>query len=328
MKLRNKLILSCAALAAVATTAVSTTFAWYTANTEVSAEGITASTKTGSNETLLISKTGAQKSWGAKATFNMTASASMVPLEYDNGTYYEWDITESKAHDATTPKTVAGTLENGVYNDKFLSFMLYFKSGSTDNLNVNLKNITLVNTTAATELPNKTTLTETGLPSGVGTTYTVNMFRALTFATNSAASTEVTNGYAAQAKSGATTTRTPYSVHGYQTAADSLGASTVVSGYSAHQYYDAIKGTTLATLDKTNSETLTAMPVKDNSGAFASQINIGQTGAGGALNGAVDNILAVRFDIYLDGWDIACFDACQGQTFTLALEFASSKVTG
>ena len=56
MKLRNKLILSCAALAAVATTAVSTTYAWYTSNVDVSASGITAKSASAADSTLLISK--------------------------------------------------------------------------------------------------------------------------------------------------------------------------------------------------------------------------------------------------------------------------------
>ena len=58
MKLRNKLILSCAALAAVATTAVSTTYAWYTANDSVKATGINAQTSQTDDTLLLISKTG------------------------------------------------------------------------------------------------------------------------------------------------------------------------------------------------------------------------------------------------------------------------------
>ena len=34
-----------------------------------------------------------------------------------------------------------------------------------------------------------------------------------------------------------------------------------------------------------------------------------------------DNILRVDYVIYLDGWDYQCFDACQGQTLTLAMTF-------
>jgi len=54
MKLRNKLILSCAALAAVATTAVSSTFAWYTSNEVVSVDTITAKTQNSGADLLMI----------------------------------------------------------------------------------------------------------------------------------------------------------------------------------------------------------------------------------------------------------------------------------
>ena len=191
--------------------------------------------------------------------------------------------------------------------------------------------LTLVNTTATASagLPTKTIMTETGLPTLSTTTYKVDALRALTFATNAGASTEVASGYANQASSA---TRTAYNLHNYQTVNDSFGAKTVVSGYNAHEYYDAIKGTEVAdaaaALTYANqSESLSTMPIADSSGAFASAIELGTTGAGSSTAGALDNILAIRFDVYLDGWDIACFDACQGQTFTIALEFASEKVT-
>ena len=44
MKLNKKLIMSCAALAACATTLVSSTYAWYTTNTEVTLDTVTGST--------------------------------------------------------------------------------------------------------------------------------------------------------------------------------------------------------------------------------------------------------------------------------------------
>ena len=88
MKLRNKLILSCAALAAVATTAVSTTFAWYTANTEVTAGTLTAETEAGSDKLLLISETGAKGTWGSKIDFP-DSTVKFIPLsEEEDGKYY------------------------------------------------------------------------------------------------------------------------------------------------------------------------------------------------------------------------------------------------
>ena len=98
MKLRNKLILSCAALAAVATTAVSTTYAWYTSNTEVSATGLTAKTDNNGADTLLISKTGGKGTWSSSIAFE-EAAATLSPVEYTAGTsnaagtYKAWNAT-------------------------------------------------------------------------------------------------------------------------------------------------------------------------------------------------------------------------------------------
>jgi len=318
MKLRNKLILSCAALAAVATTAVSTTFAWYTSNTEVKAEGITAGTAQNADATLLISKTGHQKDWHQGVTFEMTAT-NMVPVAYDstNDSYLLWDSTNN-----TTTSTGAqdpGAISNGLYTGAYVSFMLYFKSGTTDDLKVGIKRISLVNTSEGS-LPTRTAQTTVGLGSTTGTAYSTNLFRALTFAFNAGASMEVATGYAAQS---ASAERSAYEVEtNYMTA----NSDTLAGSFNAHQYYDDIKGSEVAeaaaALTTPNqSESLSELGASNSTTDLAAAIELGQTGEGAAANGAVDNILAVRFDLYLDGWDVACFDACQEQTFTLDLQF-------
>ena len=83
MKLRNKLILSCAALAAVATTAVSTTFAWSTANDSVKATGVTGKTNENDSTLLLISKTAKVGSWGASVAIDSSA-VTLEPVAYNS----------------------------------------------------------------------------------------------------------------------------------------------------------------------------------------------------------------------------------------------------
>ena len=318
MKIRNKLILSCAALAAVATTAVSTTFAWYTSNTEVKAEGITAGTQENADATLLISKTGHQKDWHQGVTFSMSAN-NMVPVAYDstNDEYLLWDSTNNTTTSEGAQDPAA--ISNGIYSGAYVSFMLYFKSGTTDSLNVGIKRISLVNT-SEDSLPTRTAQTTVGLGSTEGTAYSANLFRALTFATNAGSSMEVADGYANQASSA---TRRAYNVEtNYMTA----GSDTLAGSFNAHQYYDEIKGTDIASdaADLTTpnqSESLTTLGASDSTTDLAAAISLGQTGEGAAEDGGLDNILAVRFDLYLDGWDVACFDACQEQTFTLDLQF-------
>jgi len=329
MKLRNKLILSCAALAAVATTAVSTTFAWYTSNVDVSANGITASSQESDSSTLLISKTGAKRSWGAKAEFDMATqeTGTLVPVTYASGNYYTWD----QDNDQASSTAIDWALSGGIYRNQFLSFIVYFKSGTTDSLEVGWSGITITNTT--TTLPGKTLMTNEGLAGVTSTQYTVDILRALRISTNAASSKEVASGYAAQYNAAqgtqgqegyvpaATVTRTTYQLEtNYHTKADSLDSAT---SFNAHTYYDTIKGTTISEDAKATAGTseTAAQLAASTDGVFATPISLGTTGAGAQTGDNVDNVLAVRFDVYLDGWDTACFDACQGQTFTIALNF-------
>ena len=106
-KLGLKLGLSCAALAACATTLVSTTFAWYTSNDTVKATGITGKTSEQDATLLLISKSGRVGSWGAtvaidssKVTLDpVTYASSAIVAKNDaltEGKYYGWDPQNNK----------------------------------------------------------------------------------------------------------------------------------------------------------------------------------------------------------------------------------------
>ena len=437
VKLRNKLILSCAALAAVATTAVSITFAWYTNNTEVTAKGVTGTTATSDQSVLMISKD--DYNWGSKVDLNLS-SLQLVPVtnqkedywnevavtagetvvtglytrtgegttaspyvptkittantkavegtkyyEYRPAGFYAWNQAENKADASATQ------------NVDYLAFDLYFKSGTTDSLNVFIKKFDLVNTTLASGLPSKIKLNNTGLPVAA-TTYTVNMFRALTIDQNAFTTKERLTADAEYPETTAVAANTK--VWDCQSlapttgaSADSLGESTT---YNAHQYYNAVKGlyedsyamaNTTTTDDVTGdvtindlasfaantkyctynattreyveltSEQVTAGPVEGttyyiktttvngidesvtNSETTRSDLyntnaegynytnwKLGVTGAGSTDSSTASGALKVTFIIYLDGWDKACFDACQGQNFTLDMEFVSSKV--
>lgn len=333
MKLRNKLILSCAALAAVATTAVSTTYAWYTANDSVKATGVTGKTSTADDTLLLISKSGKQGSWGAKVSIDVS-NAVLEPVAYDatNKAYYLWDGSNN-AVDTTEAATACG--DEGA-SGAYISFTLYFKSGSSQDLNVNVETITLKNTTGITGdattpvLPAKTVLAEgTG---STNTTYTINMFRALKFTTLRENIKEVASTATANAALTAAATRTTYKLDSLVAANSDSYTTTGDKKSNAHTYYNNVKtltGTDAIDTTKDGSEKDTEVDFLAASTGFGvATYNVGHTGAGAAANGAVDDILAVRFDIWLDGWDNACFDACRNQTFTLDMSFAATKYTG
>jgi hypothetical protein len=303
-KLGLKLGLSCAALAACATTLVSTTFAWYTSNDSVKATGITGKTSDADDTLLLISKLGTKGSWGASVDLSKeTAGVVLDPLAYDASAdkYYGWNPDANAVSEtAAEANKTAGS---------YISFVLYFKSGSGADLPVNIEEVTLTNTTES--LPTKSVLAE-----GTGSTeatYSIDMFRATNIATTVYATKEVKTGTPAVAEG----TRICYSLDSY------AGSDSYKDGESnAHTYYNNVKslGEDGIATDKKSSET----GQKDFKTDFAKTgTNIGNTGEGGDASG-LDNCLAVRFDIYLDGWDVACFDACRQQTFTLQMSFTSA----
>ena len=375
MKLRNKLILSCAALAAVATTAVSTTFAWYTANDTVKANGITGKTSSQDATLLLISKTGISGQWGASVDINSSA-VTLDPVTYmtadkyvkakdvtsDNfatkkaslftastgatpaytavgesaefnattnyfykkeaGKYYQWDSANNQ-EGAEATGGLAGT-------NQYISFYLYFKSGSAQALDVtidkfNLRNTTYAEGTTTLALPTQTVLAEgTGAS---GSTYTVDMLKATNIVITQlqgveSASTSSTSPVIAAG----TGTRNAY-------ACDSMGAAgTIGSDANAHTYYNNVKtlsGADALSTSIESSETSigTVDTLNGTAGTPATKYTFTvNTGAG--ATGSQDSILMVRFDIYLDGWDKLCFDACRKQTFALDMEFTGKPHTG
>ena len=310
-KLGLKLGLSCAALAACATTLVSTTFAWYTSNDSVKATGITGKTSEQDGTLLLISKLGTKGSWGASVDLSKeTAGVVLDPLAYVDGAYYGWNPDANAV--ASTPAEANKTAGS------YISFTLYFKSGSGADLPVNVEEVTLTNTT-------KTLPTKSVLAAGTGSTdatYSIDMFRATNIATTVYNTKEVEKDAPAVAES---TTRTCYYLDSYASADDSFEEGTS----NAHEYYNNVKSLKENTTEETSDDPIDTKKTSSESGQkdfktdFAKTgTTIGNTGVGGDASG-LDNCLAVRFDIYLDGWDVACFDACRQQTFTLQMSFTS-----
>jgi hypothetical protein len=310
-KLGLKLGLSCAALAACATTLVSTTFAWYTSNDSVKATGITGKTSEQDDTLLLISKYGRKGTWGAKVELN-TAGVTLEPVEY-NATakkYYLWDGS-TNAVDTSAEAVKGGDTGSG----QVISFPLYFKSGSTQNLDVQIDTFVLTNDDAAA-LPTKAVLAE-----GTGSTedtYSMDMFRATNFVTIIGNTTEVSTN---SPEAPASTTRTCYSLDSKASANDSFVASGSTAS-NAHTYYNNVKSLTDDAIDAT--KTSSEADETDIATFATAGFTIGATGAGGDASG-LDSILMMQVEIYLDGWDIACFDACRNQSFTLEMTFKAAN---
>jgi len=323
MKLRNKLILSCAALAAVASTAVSTTFAWYTSNKTVTASGIQASSEDSGAKLLMIAdglKTNgeleetAKLSWQTKITdlHEYQPTNGMVPLS--------WNGNSLQALDTSTSKTGADP-ENHADASGYLHFVIYLRNASTGaDADVSMTFTTLDNVAA-----NHTdAMTFANLPTrGVvkGETYT----NRLSTSSNANYKVDATRVLAVNIEKtivGDTTT-TSETTHKFVKNAYLTGDNdaATVSGGSAVAYYNDVMQPATA-LDATSDTT-------KGTGAFGDSITVGTAVSSFVTvpsdkTGDASKYVKLDFKVYLDGWDANCYDACQGQYFNFALSFTAA----
>jgi len=340
MKLRNKLILSCAALAAVATTAVSTTFAWYTANDTVTAGGISATTNDAGSDLLMIAdgleRTGAgteqspyaygykalgSLKWGTSVeTVTFDPNTKLMPLAY-NSNHALVDIVEDVDAESETKGKMITSTSTSDAEAGFLRFVLYLKNGGTAAKTVVMTLTNLTNTTAAA-LPTKSILnsadTYTYFGSANTTSETSYQVNALRVAALDVETTAITEGVEADALSNETVYSLASALGTYTNAsssvafADTLSASTYKS-WNAHSYYNAIMEKDLNTSDASNANTATFNGLGASNGVdFPVQVPAAATS---------NDFIKLEFKVFLNGWDQACFDACQGQNFTFGLKF-------
>jgi len=147
----------------------------------------------------------------------------MIPLAYTSGSLTKKD-----------GKTTAAA------NTDYLQFTVYFTSDADKGLPVYVKSLTITNTTGVT-LPTKDVLTDTGLPSGIGATYQVDVVRTLLMSVSSELNED------AETKTGAALESIelwdPEALVKPKTGwADSL-TGTEGTDWNAHEYYNEVVGT-------------------------------------------------------------------------------------
>lgn len=290
-KLRKKLFLSIAALAVCCATLVSTTYAWYTSNTDVSAKGVTGTSSASTDSLLLISSSAQEGSWSNTVTLS-TNSITLQPVAYvasETGTNRFKAFGDGEV--STSPADTASYLE----------FVLYFR-GATE-LPVYLSGLSLTNTTGAT-LPTKDILADAGgLTSGPEKkTYTMDVLRTLLVETTVQTVNGVDTSEAVKNLYDPFELTTPM-VDDWKTQSN------------AHQYYNAVTGNNIDTDDKISP---TAKPISTTIGTA---LQLGTTPA--ANNPGTAQYLKATFVVFINGWDLACFDAVQGQSISVDLTFSS-----
>ena len=362
-----KIALSCAALAASAATLATTTFAWYTSNAKVSASNITAGTSDTGASTLQIS-TKLAEGYGSAIDFaqaayqgsannnnldNTSIDELLVPVQYGadgNGTpaatessitlangqksiFYDQGSAIAQAQAGSS--AVVGAANSG----SVVNFSLFFKNpGATEAAPVYLNKFNIVNTSSSLRATQVAAPSRAGIPSSfTSNNYTVDLLRALKIAVWS---TTYTDG---QATPNATTDiKQVWGVNGYSANNDSIGTGSVGTGsWDAHAYLNDARGFALGVGGEneaiSDEEKITGSSYKElqeGSGSLSTAITIGSIPAvvvtGEELDATVadQDVLRVDFFIFVDGWDFACFDAVQGQTFELDLGFALSSDAG
>jgi len=315
----TKLALSGVALAAVAATLGTSTYAWYTTNPTVNANNIVgASSDTGSSsifinkDHLVDGKVGGKNPvWSSTVTFAGSefnlATGKLIPVQPTDTT---GTFQTAKPKNATE-LTVATANANDV-----IKFELNFKgskiASTADAINVYLKSITIKNTTP-TALPqadnllygqkyvdaadaNKEkdyTADQVGVANNAGV-YSVDFVKALGMQID-----------AADGNTDQTFALAPYQDEDNSTvAAENVPTATA----HAHDYYNAVMD-----LDYTAGMISTG---KALTGALAKQPIA-------TLNRDGVTASTVTFYIYLNGWNDFCYDACQGQNFSINMSFTS-----
>lgn len=295
----TKLALSGVALAATAATLATSTYAWYTTNTSVDANGVTGSSASSGDASIFISKNG---------TSNWQQSISFTADDFENLAMIPVQL--SKTDGSLYPLTSAGTLSTTAATTKvdYLEFSLYFKTAATSkNIPLYLQSLTIKN--SVSKLPeydnllNGQTASEgksLGI-SGTDSKYTKDIVNAISY-TITSDTTETTYGdnktfTALDGK----TAYNPTAVSGWVTSIKETGSAT-----DAHAYYEAVSNKELVEVQKT----------EDAIDGVANQLVAVLNKEGTAAK--------VTFRFYLNGADKDCFDACKGQTFTVDFKFNST----
>lgn len=354
-----KIALSCAALAASAATLATTTFAWYTSNAKVTASNITAGTSDTGVSTLQLS-TKLAENYGTSIDFSNpayqgtqnnnnlqlnTINELLTPVQYGNdgdGAFTDANLGTALANGqktifydqgASIAQAQAGVLNNtGVANSSaVVNFSLFFKVSGAEEANVLYMNkFEIVNKNDSLSAVPVTALNRLGIPDSFeARNYTVDLLRALKIA---AWSTTYTDGVATPAE---TDKKQVWGVNGFSKATDSIGSDAIgTSGWDAHKYLNDALGLKTAA-DAPTEEKAIADEEKISTSYFelvpgsgTSPITLGSIPAVTVTGDEEDetkadlDVLRVDFFIFLDGWDFACFDACQGQEFELDFGFA------
>ncbi len=288
-KLSRKLFLSFATLALAITATVTTTYAWFTMNAEVTVSQIAGGSAT-VEDGIYVSLDGI--TYGTGATLSETASVEFQPVTLTS----ENQLVFLDASAATGADFNSSTSSEGAY----AKFTLYFKVTQASTSTVDIIAFSS-ETSSKTAFTNTSTLSTVVAPIAgaqategkdfaAGSSLTVDILDALRLSTN----VTVNSGTA------------KFSKYTVANSDNNLGGASE-TGYAA-RVYQSVLGSFATGYAECQSQTdLTAYT--PNTTVIASDIKNG-------------DVVKVDFMLWLEGWDADCFNAVAGQSITMDLAFA------
>ena len=305
--LKRKLFLSVASLAVCAATLVSTTFAWYTSNTEVESAAVNGATSMDADTSSIYIAAAQTYDEGDKSVLTVgsytsqatpvlvASSVTLEPVYYNTS-----DKTYKKINTVEGSEVTYGAETKS----DILEYVLRFRTATPGEATpVYVSNFNISNTTAA--LPKSVALAYGGT-TGIKAAgdYAIDLLKAIKM---NVTVTDMTDANTL----GSSSTTTVYDVASFSTK-----ESTNVDTPNAVGYYNTVTGNSIA-LPEENYDAGTAITAKGSGGTAKALFTIPATG-----------YIEVRFVFYLDGWDDACYDVCRAQTMSIGMSFTTSQEEG
>ena len=317
-KLMRKLVLSSFALGLAVITLSTTTFAWYTANTDVSATDIVGQASTSGAALLMISEDGVN--YGTSVEVSTETTKDLIPLEYN-------EVKTDAVVTGITFNDLGATATDASTNTGFLEFSLWFKLQSNTPKLLNMTQLKIENISG---LKTKDVLAGAGHYITGNTsegyvqpsTYQVDILRTLLVSTQVVKTQNATAGAA------------EFHLLNPEALCEIHEDDILTAGFNAHEYYNHVMelpdATTskpaIETTNKTEASYVSGVEVLEGSaGVLSTPFTFGTLPTADTEATKDDNI-KITFRIFINGWDLACFDAVQGQSIEVSLTFVAADV--
>lgn len=293
----TKLALSGVALAATAATLATSTYAWYTTNTNVSANGMSATTASTGASSVLISTD--DENWSQSVTLDTSSVKNLAPIQcVAAGSFVELN----------------GTAASEAYLDVKL-FVKTTATGGDGAVPLYLNDVTISNsvkTTPAKGTADNYLKNVAGNIGGVDSAqskYWVDVTKAVWMNFTSSSVTKANE-----------------TIYDLATCGERVASLNVTdANANALDYLNRVlnqdESVITYTKGKTGKTTTDLSLAKEN--AIVASSTESTTALQVAALDANGQSTELHFRFFLNGWDEFCFDACKGQTFNVTLSFTT-----